>query len=186
MSEKAGPVRSSASINEALAEVRETLSTYRSVVSADVSSRRSVNRTFLVRDILTTAYVYLAAMADYVTHGGQSRGSVLYTEPEGALPRAGHGPDPERELDLPEIFRFRLDDGALDDEIQEAAWVGPGGTPGAPQAVDEHPWQARSGADPDDPAGEAVFRWRPRRPIPADDDFFETVWREFREHGNVY
>ncbi|MEX2549236.1 MAG: FAD-binding protein [Nitriliruptoraceae bacterium] len=186
MSEKAGPVRSSASINEALAEVRATLSTYRSAVSADAGSRRSVNRTFLVRDILTTAYVYLAAMADYAAHGGQSRGSVLYTEPEGTLPRVGHGPDPDRELDLPDIFRFRLDDGALDDEIQEAAWIGPGGTPGEPQPVDDHPWPPRSGMDPNDPAGEAVFRWRPRRPIPADDDFFETVWREFREHGNIY
>ena len=37
-----------------------------------------------------------------------------------------------------------------------------------------------------DPAGLPVFRWRPVRPIPADDDFFENVWREYREHGNVY
>ena len=39
----------------------------------NATSRRSVNRTFLVRDILTTARVYLAAMADYVDHGGRSR-----------------------------------------------------------------------------------------------------------------
>jgi succinate dehydrogenase / fumarate reductase, flavoprotein subunit len=186
MSAKAGPVRSSASIDEALAQVREVLSTYRSEVSADAGSRRAVNRVFLVRDILTTAYVYLSAMADYVAHGGRSRGSVLYTDPDGALPRIGHGPHADRELGLPDIFRFRLDDGVLDDEIQEVAWVGPEGAPAAPHSVDGQPWSPRSGAGPNDPAGEAVFRWRPRRPIPADDDFFENVWREFREHGNVY
>ena len=31
-----------------------------------------------------------------------------------------------------------------------------------------------------------VCRWRPVRPIPKDDDFFENVWRGYRENGNVY
>ena len=86
MSAKAGPVRSAQSIDEALVQVHEWLSTYESTVSADASSRRSINRTFLVRDILTSAYVYLSAMADYVAHGGRSRGSVLYTDPAGTIP----------------------------------------------------------------------------------------------------
>lgn len=34
--------------------------------------------------------------------------------------------------------------------------------------------------------GECRFRWRAPRPIPQDDDFFENVWRNFRENGNVY
>jgi len=29
------------------------------------------------------------------------------------------------------------------------------------------------------------FTWRPVRPIPQEDDFFENVWREFRETGNI-
>ena len=33
--------------------------------------------------------------------------------------------------------------------------------------------------------GACVFEWRPVRPIPKDDDFFENVWREYRETGNV-
>ena len=37
----------------------------------------------------------------------------------------------------------------------------------------------------DEGAGHVGFHWRPRRPIPSDDDFFENVWREFREHGAV-
>jgi succinate dehydrogenase / fumarate reductase flavoprotein subunit len=167
MSAKAGPVRSAQSIHEALVQVHDWLSRYDDLVTADVSSRRAVNRTFLVRDILTTAYVYLSAMADYVAHGGRSRGSVLYTDPEGSLPVAGHGPDADVELDLPELFRFRLDGGALDGEIQEAAWTPPAG-------------------DGADGAGTAQFVWRPVRPIPEDDDFFENVWRDYREHRNIY
>ncbi|MCL3859414.1 FAD-binding protein [Actinotalea sp. K2] len=170
MSAKAGPVRSAQSIHEALVQVQAWLAGYDDLVTADGGSRRAVNRTFLVRDILTTAYVYLSAMADYVAHGGRSRGSVLYTDPEGSLPRVGYGPDAESELDLPEIFRFSLDRGALDGEIQEAAWQPPSDSPDADA----------------DRAGRATFTWRPRRPIPQDDDFFENVWREFREHGNIY
>ncbi|QAY70244.1 FAD-dependent oxidoreductase [Xylanimonas protaetiae] len=161
MSAKAGPVRSAASIHEALDQVRSWLAAYPALITADGGSRRAVNRTFLVRDILTSAYVYLSAMADYVAHGGRSRGSVLYTDPAGALPRAGHGPAAAAELDLPEEFRFALDGGALDDVVQEVAFT------------------------PDDGAGKVTFAWRPRRPIPSGDDFFENVWRDFREHGNV-
>src|SRR5665811_296789 len=129
MSAKAGPVRSARSIAEALAQVRAWLAGYRESVSADGRSRRAVDRTFLVRDILTTAYVYLSAIADYVAHGGRSRGSVLYTDPAGSLPHVGHGPDADAELDLPEAFRFRLDGGAFDDEVQEAAWLAPASCP---------------------------------------------------------
>jgi hypothetical protein len=114
-----------------------------------------VNRLFLIRDILTSQYVYLSAMADYLDHGGRSRGSVLYTDASGGLPLAGEdGP----ELDLPEVFRFRLEDG-LTDVIQESVWSGDG-----------------------DPR----FDWRPVRPIPEDDEFFENVWRHYREDKNVY
>jgi len=31
-----------------------------------------------------------------------------------------------------------------------------------------------------------ICTWRPVRPIPSDDDFFENVWRVYRENGNVY
>jgi succinate dehydrogenase / fumarate reductase flavoprotein subunit len=167
MSAKAGPVRSEQSIRDALLRVHKWLAGYEEFVTADAGSRRAVNRIFLVRDILTTAYVYLSAMADYTAHGGRSRGSVLYTDPAGSLPVVGHGPDAAAELDLPEIFRFRLDGGALDGEIQEAAWLPAAGDGG-------------------DPAGSTELTWRPVRPIPGDDDFFENVWREFREHRNIY
>lgn len=167
MSAKAGPVRSTRSINDALMQVHEWLTGYEDLVSADAGSRRAVHRIFLVRDILTTAYVYLSAMADYAAHGGRSRGSVLYTDSSGSLPLVGHGPDSAAELDLPDFFRFRLDDGSLDGEVQEAAWLPAEGTR-------------------KDPAGFVDFTWRPVRPIPDADEFFENVWREFRKHRNIY
>src|SRR5690625_1150319 len=193
MSAKAGPVRAAQSINEALVQVHQWLTEYSDQISADAKSRRSINRTFLVRDILTTAYVYLSAMADYVARGGRSRGSVLYTDPEGELPKVGYGPDAQEELDLPELFRFTLDDGALADQVQEVAWLAPEGA-AAPVGHDgtERPddgggdWTQIVERDPADPAGRPQFRWRPVRPIPADDDFFENVWQDFREHGNIY
>ncbi|SDD46072.1 Succinate dehydrogenase/fumarate reductase, flavoprotein subunit [Sanguibacter gelidistatuariae] len=180
MSEKAGPVRSAESITQALAQVTRWLATYDSLVAADPTSRRSVDRTFLVRDIMTTQYVYLSAMADYVAHGGRSRGSVLYTDAAGSLPQVGFGDAPAAELDLPEIFRFALDSGALDDVVQEAAWAGGG------EAV--RGGEARGGVGPGDgdAAGECSFTWRPVRPIPEDDDFFENVWRTYRENQNIF
>jgi hypothetical protein len=165
MSAKAGPVRSQHSIHEALVQVHDWLAGYEDRVSADGTSRRAVDRIFLVRDILTTAYVYLCAMEDYTAQGGRSRGSVLYTDPGGSLPRAGHGAEASDELDLPDTFRFRLDGGSLDGEIQEAAWLAADGC--------------------GDAAGHAQLSWRPVRPIPAADDFFENTWRHFRAHGNV-
>jgi succinate dehydrogenase/fumarate reductase flavoprotein subunit len=155
MSSHAGVVRSRQSIADALVRVTEWLESYESTAAADAGSRRSVNRLFLIRDILTSQYVYLSAMADYLDHGGRSRGSVLYTDASGQLPLAAEeGP----ELDLPEVFRFSLEDG-LTDVIQESVWAGDG-----------------------DPR----FDWRPVRPIPEDDEFFENVWRHYRDDKNVY
>jgi hypothetical protein len=154
MSSHAGVVRSRESIGHALVRVKEWLDGYEWSAAADAGSRRSVNRLFLIRDILTSQYVYLSAMAEYLDHGGRSRGSVLYTDTGGSLPLAG---DDGPELDLPEIFRFSQEDG-LEHVVQESSWSG----------------------------DDLSFTWRPVRPIPADDDFFENVWRHYREDKNVY
>ncbi|WP_067779839.1 FAD-binding protein [Actinomyces vulturis] len=167
MSEKAGAVRSAESVREARTEIAKRLADFDDTVVADGSSRRSIERVFLIRDILTTQYVYLGAMEDYLAHGGRSRGSVLYTDPEGRLPEKGYGDDATVELtDLPEDFRFDLDGGALDEEIQEVALkLGDDGS-----SVED-----------------VECCWRKRRPIPdTSDDFFENIWRDFREDGNVH
>ncbi len=58
---------------------------------------------------------------------------------------------------LPEIFRFTLDDGSGAGTVQQIYFC--------------------------DGACSAVRR--PVRPIPQEDDFFENVWRSFRENGNI-
>jgi len=59
---------------------------------------------------------------------------------------------------LPEVFRFTLDDGSRGGLIQEVIYKN----------------------------GSCSFEWRDVRPIPREDDFFENVWRNFRENGNIY
>lgn len=155
MSVNAGLVRSRGNLTQLLARVREREAHFAASVAADPSSRRSVDRAFLLRDILTSQHVYLAAMVDYLDHGGRSRGAVVYTDPDGVLPVDAQG----REMDLPEAFRHRTDDGALDGQVQRARL--PAG------------------------AAEPEFTWRPVRPIPAEDESFEKVWKEYREQGPV-
>jgi len=59
---------------------------------------------------------------------------------------------------LPEIFRYTLDDGSSGDKVQEVLYK----------------------------EGKCTFSWRDVREIPKDDDFFENVWRSYRENGNIY
>jgi len=58
---------------------------------------------------------------------------------------------------LPDAFTFTLDDGTRGNLVQEARRT--------PKGV--------------------VCHWREVRPIPEDDDFFENVWRAYRENGNI-
>ncbi|EXG85850.1 succinate dehydrogenase/fumarate reductase flavoprotein subunit [Clostridium sp. ASBs410] len=59
---------------------------------------------------------------------------------------------------LPEEFTFCLDDGSSEDLIQEVSYRN----------------------------GKVQFEWRKVRTIPEDDNFFENVWRQFRENQNIY
>lgn len=59
---------------------------------------------------------------------------------------------------LPDTFKFTLDDGSRGTLVQEASYKD----------------------------GGVSFEWRNIRPIPEDDDFFENVWRAYRENGNIY
>lgn len=59
---------------------------------------------------------------------------------------------------LPEEFTFCLDDGSGADLIQEVSYEN----------------------------GKVEFEWRKVREIPEDDNFFENVWRRFREDQNIY
>lgn len=170
MSDAASEVRSRASIAHALSDVQSWLSCYDQDLAATSSSRRSIERVFLIRDILITQDVYLSAMLNYLDHGGRSRGSVLYTDPEGDLPHFNTiATGIATEIPgLPEDFRYTLDGGALDDEIQEVGWK-------RTNPLVDH-------ADPGDIQG----AWRQRRPLPGTaDDFFENIWRDYRETGGI-
>mgnify|MGYP002407605395 CR=1 FL=1 len=103
---------------------------------------------FRLRDMLISQTMYLSAMEEYEAHGGQSRGSALYTDPQGRKPFES----------LPDQFRFTLDDGERSNVVQEL-WL--------------------------DDEGEVRFSWRPVRPVPRDDDFFENVWRSYRANQNI-
>ena len=83
---------------------------------------------------------------------GCSRGSAIYSAPDGAA-AAG------LENDADGLFRYKLDDGALDAIAQVVTLS----------------------AD-----GAAEAGWRPVRPLPEGGGFFENVWRGYRENGNVY
>ena len=59
---------------------------------------------------------------------------------------------------LNEIFRFRLEQGETFDKVQEVRLKN----------------------------GECVATWRNVRPMPDGGDFFENVWRQYRENKNIY
>ena len=59
---------------------------------------------------------------------------------------------------LPEIFTYSLDDGSNNDMVQEVSYEG----------------------------NECRFTWRKVREIPREENFFETVWRDYRENKNIY
>jgi succinate dehydrogenase/fumarate reductase flavoprotein subunit len=161
MSVVASEVRSKESVVQALADVRARLETYDREMSVDPSSRRSIERLFLVRDVLFTQFIYLSAMVDYLERGGRSRGSVLYTDISGSLPLGADGVSEIR--GLPEEFRFALDEGALDDKVQEVGW---------------------SASEEVNGAGNVSAIWRERRPVPdTSSDFFEKIWHDYRENG---
>lgn len=59
---------------------------------------------------------------------------------------------------LDEIFRFTPEDGSSRSRVQGTVWTGT----------------------------TFVSRWRDVRPMPQNDDFFENVWRSYRENQNIY
>ena len=84
---------------------------------------------------------------DYADTVGDTRGSALYFDEQGAL-REG----------LPELFRFMEEQGDSRSKVQETRLNG----------------------------DRFECSWRPVRPIPADEDFFENIWRTYRENKNIY
>jgi succinate dehydrogenase/fumarate reductase flavoprotein subunit len=95
-------------------------------------------------DLLIAQYVYAAAMENYITTGGSSRGSYIISNENG-------------KQDMPGLFKFSLDEGKFSGKIQDVQYT--------PQTCD--------------------FAWEDVRPIPEDDDWFENVWRDYRENNVI-
>ena len=140
MSRCAAVIRNTSEIQTAIQQAKEQI--HRIETQAAVKEPKYLHMVYRLRDLAVSQLTYLSAIADYIAHGGKSRGSYLIYDSEGVKP-----------LDeLEEEFRYSLENGALSDQIQEVEY---------------------------DPAG-CHFMWRNRRPIPEENEWFETVWSDWR------
>ncbi len=156
MSRAAGMIRSEETLSQALDEVTEELKHFeRDIYISDFSQAGML---FHFLDMLIAQKVYLSAMLDYVRHGGGSRGSALYTCPDGKKPGEK----------MPDLYRCKLDEGKLGGEVQEICL-----------SFDGSKESSREGGFCEDFC-ECQTSWRPVRPIPEPDYFFETQWKAFR------
>lgn len=146
MSRVGAAIRNCNGISNAINEIGNELNSFQDIVRIDDCSY--LPKVYRLYDMLICQYVYLCAMADYAANGGKSRGSALYSDMNGKCPYEN----------LPDVFRFTLDDGSKKDLVQEARYSD----------------------------GKCSFSWRKVRPIPEEDDFFENIWRSYRINGNVY
>ena len=146
MSRYGGAIRERGGIVKALEEVKEERVQFARRIR--LSDSRFLPKVFRLEDILLCQQVYLSAMLDYIDTGGRSRGSALYSDPEGIKPYDI----------LPDEFCFKLDDGSRGSQLQEVCLQG----------------------------DEVRSMWREVHPIPQEEDFFENVWRSYRETGNVF
>lgn len=145
MSDVGAAIRNPEKIREKLAQIRSQRMTLSQTLG--VGSTAELYKLYRLQDVLLTQEAVLRAMEDYSSEIGTTRGSALYTNPDGIL-REG----------LDERFRFCLSDGESNHLVQ----------------------QIRMEDD------QFTIIWRPVRPIPADEDFFENVWRQYRINKNIY
>ncbi len=140
MSENGANIRSMKGVTQALEANRQQ---QQELAQAGVRTVAELKHLYRVRDLLVSQQIYLEAIADYICHGGTSRGSYLVYDADGTKP-----------LDkLPDLFCFSLEDKGLGGQIQEIAYKD----------------------------GKCACFWRPIRPIPEEDSWFEKVWRDWRE-----
>lgn len=149
MSRAAGMIRNGEMLEQALKETTEELTHFERDIR--ISDYGQAGMLYHLLDMLISQKVYLSAMLDYVRRGGGSRGSALYTSPEGEKPGEK----------MPELYRCRMDEGRLGGMIQEIRLQSQKTVKGIGE--------------------ECRITWRPVRPMPEPDYFFETQWKAFRE-----
>jgi succinate dehydrogenase/fumarate reductase flavoprotein subunit len=140
MSKAGAHIRSLEEIDLAIENIKSSLEKLGEITN--MTSTKELGEAFSNYDILTTQFIYLSAIKDYIIHGGKSRGSYLVHDEQGELSINS----------LPNNFKFSLDEGALNDFIQKV--------------------QLRDGL--------LSFTWDKVVPIPIEDNWFENVWKDFR------
>lgn len=148
MDEVAGPIRNASKFDEAIKEFGDAFADFDKI--ANVSKENKLWLAYRLRDALLGEMMYIYSMKAYVSAGGKSRGSAIYTSENGTAPEK-----------MEDVFRFELDDGALNDRVFEITY--------------------RSDLD-----GSIGGYARPVRPLPEGGGFFENVWRDYRENKNIY
>ncbi len=106
MDEVAGPIRSSSQFASTIEEIANAINSFDKIVKVDKPSKLWL--AYRLRDALLAQQLYITAMDYYVSVGGKSRGSAIYTSQNGDLPEK-----------MEEIFRFELDDGSLNEQVFE-------------------------------------------------------------------
>ena len=145
MSDSGAAIRQPAKMEAALAQTSEALAGLETAFG--VGDRRELYKAYQYRDALICQTVCLSAMLDYSNTVGSTRGSALYTNPQG-----------EKRDGLDEMFRFVSLPRERENMIQQGIFDGKG----------------------------CSIRWRPVRPLPDNEDFFENVWRGYRENKNIF
>ncbi len=145
MSDSAAAIRKPEGMKTALNITAKAISELETEVGVSESSRLFLY--YKLKDILVTQAAVLTALLDYAETVGDTRGSSLYYDENGAL-REG----------LDELFRFTPEREYSGGRIQETVLVD----------------------------GAFKCEWRDVRKIPENDDFFENVWRTYRENQNIY
>jgi succinate dehydrogenase/fumarate reductase flavoprotein subunit len=109
MSECAAAIRNASQMKTLIEKNRALLADFGGRVAAVGSI--GLARAFSLRDSLITQIAVLSAMMNYVKEGGKSRGSALYTAPDGVAAKG-------LEEEAGGLFCYLLDDGALDTVTQ--------------------------------------------------------------------
>lgn len=147
MTKSGAHIRSLKEVSEAVNTSLQELKSFESVTK--INNTSEIPDAFRNRDILITQYVYLCAIKEYIEKGGRSRGSYLVRDDKGSLPME----------DLPEIFRFTLDDQQLMKKVCSVSF------------------------NKEDLS--VKYEWSEVRPIPTEDNWFENVWSEYRKKNVI-
>lgn len=109
MSENGAFIRSLNGVRHAIAQVKDQEGILR---VNSIGSALELRTLYQLRDLLTCQRVYLEAIGNYIQNGGQSRGSYLISNDEGALPAK----------ELPDVFRLKLEPEGCASKIQEVLY----------------------------------------------------------------